>query len=161
MLDIAIEKMWVTPRSRQALAHELSHLHFAQHLGWWNRTKNVPIWFAEGLADWLADTGGEIVSRAEALEAFRSGYHMVPKASGKLRLSPPTLQDLRVSFPMFHMQSRMFVEYLLGRGEEPFKKLITALMKGARFNVAFEEHIGDNLKNVWLDFIHSMDIQTD
>ena len=63
-----------------------------------------------------------------------------------------------MSFPMFHMQSRMFVEYLLGRGEEPFKKFITALMNGARFDVAFEERIGNDLENVWQDFLKSLDI---
>jgi hypothetical protein len=161
--------IWISPLAfafhgqdthQQSLTHELCHLHFAQHLGWWKRTKNIPIWFAEGLAGWLADTGGEIVSRAEALESFRSGRHMVPEAAGKLRLRPPTLQDIGISFPMFHMQSRMFVEYLFGRGEEPLKNLITALMNGARFNVAFEDQIGDKLENVWQEFLHSMNTNT-
>lgn len=157
--------IWISPIAfafhgqdthQQTLTHELSHLHFAQHLGWWRRTKNIPIWFAEGLADWLAGTAGEAVTRTETLEALRSGHRMVPQEAGKLRLRPPTRQDLGMSFPMFHMQSRMFVEYLHGRGEEPFKKLITALMNGERFSVALEEHIGDKLQNVWQDFIQSI-----
>lgn len=165
-----LRDIWVSPKAFafygkdthwQTLAHELSHLHLGQHLGWWHRTKYLPNWFLEGLADWVADTGGEIVSREEALEGFRTGRHLVPATSGKLRLSPPTRQDLGVSWPIFHMQSRIFIEYLLARGEEPFSNFIAAVLGGVRFNIAFEEHFGNNMEIVWQDFINSVDIQAD
>jgi hypothetical protein len=159
--------VWVSPNAlcfygrdthRQTLAHELSHLHLGQHLGWFNRVKNVPVWFSEGLADWVADTGHEIVSRAEAMEGFRSGHHLIPDASGNLPL-PRQPRDYGLTWPLFHMQSRMFVEYLVERDEGSFKHLVMSVLSGVLFDAAFKDNFDDSLEGVWQDFVDSLDNQ--
>jgi len=156
--------VWVSPKAfaffgkdthRQTLAHELSHLHLGQHLGWFRRIKGVPAWFAEGLANWVADTGDEIVSRSEALEGFISGRHFVPDATGNLPL-PRTAADYGVSWPMFHLQSRLFIEYLHDRNENAFGRFVSAVIAGDNFSAAFAEHFGLNLDAAWQDFMKSL-----
>ena len=159
--------IWVSPKAfvfwgedthRQTLAHELSHLHLGQHLGWWRRTKNVPAWFGEGLADWVADMFGDGPSREKALEGFFTGYHLVPDASGRLPF-PKRPWDYGLTGPMLHMQSRMFVDYLRARDEESFKEFVAAVVLGVPFDVAFREHFGDSLGGVWHDFLDALKTQ--
>jgi hypothetical protein len=40
------------------ILHELSHLHMKQHLGFWAERVNIPVWFKEGLADYVCDCAG-------------------------------------------------------------------------------------------------------
>ena len=153
--------VWVSPRAfdffgkdthRQTLVHELSHLHLGQHLGWLGRTQRVPTWFVEGLADWVAGTGDEIVSRSEALEGFVSGHHFVPDATGRLPL-PKVAKDYGLRWPMFHLQSRIFIEHLRDRDEQAFEGFVGAVVDGDSFDVAFTDHFGDNLEIVWQEFM--------
>jgi hypothetical protein len=157
--------IWVSPKAlsfhgedthRETLAHELSHLHLGQKLGWWHRTKGVPSWFQEGLADWVADTGDEQVSRREAREAILSGRCFVPDASGHLPF-PKLPREYGLTWPMFHMQSRMFVEYLRSRDAEGFRGFVTAVVRGTRFETAFIENFRAELGDVWKDFLHSIE----
>jgi hypothetical protein len=143
---------------RETLAHELSHLHLGQKLGWLRRTKNLPSWFQEGLADWVADTGDEQVSRREARAAIVSGRSFVPEESGHLPL-PKTPQDHGLRWPMFHTQSRMFVEYLRSRDSDAFEGFVAAVVHGERFEIAFQEHYRAGLRDVWQDFRESMNIR--
>jgi len=157
--------IWVSPLAfdfrgtdthRQTVTHELSHLHMTQQLGLRTIVGTVPTWFVEGLADWVADTGGEIVTHQDALEAFASGNHFVPDAKGRF-LFPRTAKHYGISWPMLHRQSRMFVEYLHDRAGGSFEDFVAAVGKGKRFDVAFLEHYRDSLDNVWNDFLESLD----
>lgn len=156
--------IWVSPLAfdfrgsdthRQTITHELSHLHMTQQLGLRAIMGAVPTWFAEGLADWVADTGGEIISHQDALEAFASGHHFVPDARGRF-LFPRTAKHYGIPWPMLHRQSRMFVEYLHDRAGGSFGDFVAAVGKGERFDVAFLEHYGASLDDVWNDFLESL-----
>jgi hypothetical protein len=140
---------------RQSITHELSHLHMTQQLGPRSIVGTVPTWFAEGLADWVADTGSEIISRQAALDAFAAGNHFVPDARGRFLL-PRTAKHYGVSWPMLHRQSRMFVEYLHDRAGKSFTDFVVAVGKGARFDVAFRDHFGYSLAKVWQEFLESL-----
>jgi hypothetical protein len=157
--------IWISPLAfeffgrdthRQTIIHELSHLHLDQHLGWWQRMRGVPWWFQEGLADWVADTGEEIVSRHDAVESLRYGHHFVPETTGRLSFfrSP---QEYGLTWPMFHRQSRMFVEYLLERDGRAFKGFLKSLIGGARFDLSFRRHYGRDLEVVWRDFLENLE----
>ena len=160
-----LRDIWISPTAfsfhgedthRETLTHELSHLHLGQMLGWWHRTKEVPSWFQEGLADWVADTGDEQVSQCEVREAILSGHGIVLDESGHLPF--PTRPDTDgMAWPMFHMQSRMFVEHLRSRDATAFRKFVAAVVRGAGFNSAFNDSFGAGLSDVWKDFLQSMD----
>jgi hypothetical protein len=156
--------VWLSPKSFDfhgkdthisSLTHELSHLHLGQHLGWIHRNRHIPKWFYEGLADWVAGTGDEIVSRSQALEALVSGRKLVPDAMGRLPL-PKGALDYGLSWPMFHMQSRLFVEYLSGSDHASFAHFVAALLDGDRFDVAFTKHFRDDLETVWARFLDGL-----
>lgn len=160
-----LRDIWISPKAfafhgedthRGTLAHELSHLHLGQRLGWWRRIKEVPSWFQEGLADWVADTGDEQVSRREAREAILRGDGIVLEESGHLPF--PTRPDsYGMTWPMFHMQSRLFVEYLRARDANAFRGFVAAVMQGVEFKSAFTDHFGAGLPDVWKDFVRSTD----
>ena len=160
--------IWVSPIAfafygkdthQQTVTHELSHLHISQYLGYWHRVKYIPAWFSEGLANWVADTGDERVSRQEAREGFFTGKHLVPDAAGR-SFYPKQPRDYNLTWPIFHLQSRMFVEYLHAREKESFKRFVGAILGGAHFDIAFRNHFGDDLANVWLDFLDSLEVQS-
>ena len=155
--------IWISPKAfafhgqdthRKAVTHELSHLHLGQMLGWWHRTREVPSWFQEGLADWVANTG-ELVSRREAREAIVSGHSIALDESGHLPF-PKRPESYGMTWPMFHAQSRMFVEYLRSRDADAFARFVAAVVRGARFRSGFIDNFGKSLPDVWEDFLRSM-----
>ncbi|MBI4729577.1 MAG: hypothetical protein HY775_08790 [Acidobacteria bacterium] len=157
--------VWVSPKAfsfhgrdthREALTHELSHLHLGQKVGWWHRTKEIPSWFQEGLADWVAGTGDEQVSWREAREAILAGRSLELDESGRLPF-PKRPETYGMAWPMFHMQARMFVEYLRSRDAHAFEGFVMAVVGGARFRSAFEDAFGEDLSAVWGDFVQSLE----
>jgi len=158
---VLIWDVWLSPRAfdfygrdthRQSIAHELSHLHVSQYLGLWGRRGHLPTWFSEGLADQVADTGEERVSLRETLDAFAAGRHLVPDAGGS-SLRPRRAEDYGLSWPLLHRQSRMFVEYLAARREAALPRFVAAVLRGAPFEAAFDEHFGGSLDTVWAGFL--------
>jgi hypothetical protein len=159
--------IWVSPKAfsfhgrdthRETVAHELSHLHLGQMVGWWHRTKEIPSWFQEGLADWVADTGDEQVSRREAREAVIRGHIIEVDESGHLPF-PKRPDAYGMTWPMFHMQSRMFVEYLRSRDARKFEGFVTAVVRGGQFRAAFQNAFDESLSDVWEDFVEAMKAQ--
>jgi hypothetical protein len=157
--------IWISPKAfsfhgqdthREALTHELSHLHLGQMLGWWHNTKEVPSWFGEGLADWVANTGNELVSRRQAREAIVSGRSIELDESGHLPF-PKRPESYGMAWPMFHAQSRLFVEYLRSRDSNAFAGFVGAVVRGAQFKSAFNDNFGESLSHVWKDFLLSME----
>jgi len=155
--------IWVSPLAfeffgqdtgKPTLAHELAHLHLRQHLGLGGRLRPIPSWFEEGVGDWIAGTGFERVSRDEAVEAFRRGERLVPDALGR-PLIPRRPSDYGLTWPVFHAQSRMFVEHLHSTREESFAVLVRSVLAGDRFDVAFREAFGRSLEDEWQVFVES------
>ena len=156
--------IWISPLSfsfrgadthRNALMHELSHLHLGQMLGWWRRTTEIPSWFQEGLADWGADTGDRQVSRDEASAAIWRGHCIMLDSSGRLPF-PRRPESYGMTWPMFHMQSRMFVEYLRSRDANAFAGFVAAIVRRADFEPAFNDSFGKDLSVIWRDFAESI-----
>ena len=156
--------IWVSPKAfeffgldtgKATLAHELVHLHFGQHLGLGGRLRPTPSWFEEGVADWIAGTGFERMSRDEAVAAYRSGTRLVPDALGR-PLIPRRPPDYGLTWPVFHAQSRMFVEHLHSTREESFAVLVRSIQAGTRFDVAFREAFGRSLEDEWQGFVESI-----
>jgi len=160
-----LRDIWISPKAfsfhgrdthRQTLTHELSHLHLGQRLGWRRKTKYVPSWFQEGLANWIAGSGDELVSPREACRAILSGHRIVLDESGYLPFPRPP-ESYGMTWPMFCVQSRMFVEYLRLRNIAAFNDLIAVVVHGARFKSAFKSTFGVSLAAAWQDFLKALE----
>ena len=156
--------IWVSPLAfefhgldtgKATLVHELVHLHFGQHAGLGGRLRPMPSWFQEGVADWIAGTGFERMSRDAAVAAYRSGECLVPDALGR-PLFPRRASDYGLAWPVFHAQSRMFIEYLHSAREESFAALVRSILAGTRFDVAFQDAFGRSLEDEWHGFVESV-----
>lgn len=157
-----LRDVWISPLAfefrgfdthESALSHELSHLHLGQYLGWFERTRKIPTWFSEGLADVASGTGFEIVSRAEGLRGLAQGPRFEPDGKGRW-LWPRPLTGYGLSPPGLHSQARLFVEYLAA--DERFPQFVVALSSGEPFESAFREHLGRPLESAWRDFLRDL-----
>jgi hypothetical protein len=152
--------VWVSPLAfrfegqdthRETLTHELSHLHLKQHLGWLGNVAGLPAWFREGLADQVAGTGHERVSRAAALAALRAGPRLDPELSGGPR-------EHGLSWPMFHGQARLFTEHLRARDPHTFRSFLAAVLDGEPFARATRDHLGATLPQLWSEYLADLQV---
>lgn len=157
--------VYITPRAfnfegldthQETLVHELSHLHLTQALGISSIFGNIPFWFGEGLADNVANTGGEFVSDSMAINAFQIGNSFIPDEKGRFLVSIP---DWGRRWPMFKKQSKMFVRYLQINYPESFRNLLIAIYDGDSFSKSFSELFGKNVMEMWQEFVGNITIQ--
>ena len=140
----------------QSLLHELSHTHISQHLSFIHRVRKIPTWFNEGLADWVSGTGAERISRDEAVAAIRAGRSLVPDDTGQFPV-PKSPADYGLSWPMLHVQSLMFVEYLAERDRGRFNAFMEELLDGRDFGPAFNEQFGAAPAVLWKEYTGSLE----
>lgn len=138
------------------LIHELSHLQLSQYLGRWNYQLNVPSWFAEGLASYVSGgAGAENATRADAIQAIKSGVSIVPNGSGSL-LFPKTASDFGLEPHMFYRQSSMYVEWLHDTDEVRFKQLLVSLHADNTVEQAMFESYGFSVADGWQRFVQEI-----
>jgi len=137
---------------RESLMHELSHLHLSQRLGFLKR-RRIPSWFTEGLANIIAGSGGEGISKDMAVQSIREGRHLIiPERRGFLNRMPKTIQEAGITGPMYHKQNKMFVNYINSLNPEAFKKLVLAVQKGEAFSESFLTYIETSPEEMWSRF---------
>jgi hypothetical protein len=139
------------------LAHELTHCAMYQAAGD-DRTwmfKEIPMWFAEGLADVAADRGHRY---GGIEELWRYYQEKLPGSGGGIpgRMRPSRYpvalpgDPIVDPGPIYQEQSEIVygaayhaVEFLVRRyGDERVKRLLGLMGKGFRFPTAFKEAIG-------------------
>lgn len=153
-------RVYLSPRLFQSpaqvagiLAHELSHAHFMQYLATDRGPPDIPAWFREGFAVWLAGgAGAERVTPAQAVQAIRRGdgppldkrwqTDNLPRVSGRRPPSPH----------MFYRQSALFVEYLRHLDPRRFDLFVASLLDGIPFEQAFPESYGHSAEYMWKRF---------
>ena len=136
----------------ESLTHELSHLHFGQHLSWLHRARSLPTWFSEGMADRVAGTGFEIFSRRDGLAALVSGRRFEPDLAGRLPVRRrPT--DYGVPAPLLLSQSGLFVEYLESTDATALERLVGAVLAGEAFEGAFRDSYHRPVAELWNQFL--------
>jgi hypothetical protein len=155
--------IWVSPKALdfsgrdtalETLAHELAHLHLVQHIGWLGRTRQVPAWFGEGLADFASGTGYDVMQEQEALSRIRAGRVLRPDEKGHLPF-PKRPSDYGLTWPEFHAQSRMLVEHLNNGRSHVFSAFLSDIMSGRSFGVAFRDRFGVSPQEEWITFLSS------
>jgi len=137
---------------RESLMHELSHLHLSQRLGFLKR-RRIPSWFTEGLANIIAGSGGEGISKDMAIQSIREGRHLIfPERRGFLDRMPKTIIEAGLTGPMYHKQNKMFVNYINSLNPEAFKKLVLAVQRGEAFSESFLTYIEMSPEEMWKQF---------
>lgn len=140
----------------QSLLHELSHTHISQHLSFFHRVRKIPTWFNEGLADWVAGTGDEQISRGEGIAAIRAGRTMAPDDTGQFP-RPKAPADYGLSWQMLHVQSMMFVEYLALKDREAFDSFLGEVLDGKDFGPSFVRQFGADPFALWQEFTGTLE----
>lgn len=150
------DRVFLSPRCLEwkstegILTHELSHLHFRQHLGT-DYITEIPGWFQEGLAVHVSQGGGaEPVSRQMAIKAITNGNELHPEPNGNA--IPRMAADHGLKHHMFYRQSAMFIEYLEKESQVQFEAFLSMLFAGNPFGESFEHCFGATPKERWDDF---------
>ncbi|MBT8379919.1 MAG: hypothetical protein KJN64_11900 [Ignavibacteria bacterium] len=136
---------------KETLKHELSHLHFQQRLGFIER-RELPVWFSEGFADYVAGSGGEGIEESDAINFILSGKHFIPEKEGSLFGSVGSALN-GLSGPMFHQQVKMFVAYIINSDSLKFKSFIMKIREGGSFSETFNTIMGYKIKDKWANFL--------
>ncbi len=140
---------------RGTILHELSHLHLQQHLGFINNRVKIPIWFHEGLANFVCDCAGESISDQEAIKAIKNGYHFLPNDCGNLfKLKGPSYYG--IDYPMFHKQTKLFVTYMNHYNNLAFNDFLLAIQSGKSFSESFKKYYKTDINEFWNQFINHL-----
>ena len=133
------------------LTHELVHLYFQQKLLAAKRPPTLPMWFEEGLAEFVSGGSAMVmVSEQDAIRAILAGNHFFSDAAG--RLEHPERCKYGVESHMFYRQAEMFVAYLQSLEGTKFRSLILALADGDDFDISWQSHLGIPLHDAWRQF---------
>ena len=136
---------------KETLAHELSHLHFQQRLGFIDRRK-LPVWFSEGFADYVAGSGGEGIEKSDAINFILSGKHFIPEEEGDIFGTVSGAAN-GLSGPMFHQQVKMFVTYIIESDSLKFKSFVLKIQEGEPFNEFFNKIMETSIRENWENFL--------
>lgn len=136
------------------LAHEMSHVHLAQHLGS-VKMISLPRWFMEGLATWASDGGGGPVYEPNVRHAIRHGRHFEPIAWQPWwrPFQPP---PKGMSWPVYYSQTRMFVRFMHESDPAAFRRLLERLGAREAFPDAIATAYGRPLDALWREFLASL-----
>ena len=146
---------------RDALAelttHELTHYLFYTHLGEKAHLENIPLWFREGVATFVADGGADytavrdvadLMSIAEK-EAYLSGATNPWFASNNPR---DALTSKGTANWMLYRVGASFVHYLHDTQPVRFDKLIELLLSGTELSKAVALAYGQNIEGLRNEF---------
>ena len=141
----------------ETLIHELSHLHFQQRLGFFERRK-LPVWFNEGFADYVAGSGGEGIEDSEAIDFILSGNHFILEEEGEIFGSFNSALN-GLSGPMFHKQAKMFVTYIIESDSLKFKSFVRKIQTGESFSETFNNVLGSRIQFKWVQFLEQLSVE--
>ena len=137
---------------QRILVHELSHVLLRQWIGSW-RFHQLPIWFREGLATWVADGGGAgSVTEAQTILALRAGNSFTPnlKEGMIFRNDAP---HWNLSHQMFYRQASLFIDFLARQYSARWQQLLNIIHQGASFPDAYNGAFDQGLEDLWLQFL--------
>ena len=141
----------------ETLIHELSHLHFQQRLGFFERRK-LPVWFNEGFADYVAGSWGEGIEDSDAINLILSGNHFIPEEEGEIFGSFNSALN-GLSGPMFHKQAKMFVTYIIELDSLKFNSFLREIQNGESFNESFNNIMDSGIQYKWVQFLEQLNVE--
>lgn len=138
-------------------AHELTHYLFYTHLGERAHLENVPLWFREGVAVFVANGGAEYTR-------LQGVAHMMTSEEKTGYLSGDTSFWFSSNDPrdavakngtanwLLYRVGALFVHYLHDSHPAKFDELISLLLSGVQFDVAMKKSYGKDTQLLLAEF---------
>lgn len=143
-------------KTQGILTHELSHIQLSQTLGVIKFNRNLPRWFREGLAIYVANGGGATrATEAEAIEKIVEGKHFMPEVKGSL-LNIKLAATTELEPKIFYRQSGMFVQFLARDYPGQFETMLKGLQEGKDFQSQFLESFKNNVSEKLKSYIATL-----
>ncbi len=138
-------------------SHELTHYLFYTHLGDKTHVDNVPLWFREGIAVFVANGGAEFTKdqqvfdliSSEEREAFLSGKIDFWFASKDPR--DAVAKNGAANWLLYRVGA-LFVHQMRDSNPAGFDTLIQLLLSGTEFNEAVKDSYGKNVESLLAEF---------
>lgn len=155
-------KLFLSPRAfsqgsiTRLLDHELTHHLFNSYLGEKSHIENIPLWFREGIAVYVAN-GGESFTRNKRL------FYLMNKDEISAVLNKEVERWFQTSNPSAAVKkgvvnrslyriSAMVVHFMQIKNPAQFNLLMQALISGKKFNVAVQESYGADFEELYDEF---------
>ncbi len=126
---------------KRLTAHELTHYLFYTHLGEKSHIEGVPLWFREGIAEFVANGGANYTESSQVFELMTQGEREA-FLSGKLNYwfftknaADAVTKDGVVNWMLYRIGA-MFVHFIHDSNPQKFDKLIELLLSGIEFSEA-------------------------
>ncbi|MFZ6731814.1 hypothetical protein ACO0LG_07820 [Undibacterium sp. Ji42W] len=146
--------------------HELTHYIFYTHLGEKASVENIPLWFREGLAVFVANGGAAYTDEKDVFhqfsleekQRFQSGsidYWFHSKDAGDA-----VSKAGRANWILYRV-SALFVHYLHDSQPANFEKLISLLFSGTEFSRAVELSYKRTIESLLVEFQQKLSLVSD
>ncbi|WP_298532244.1 hypothetical protein [uncultured Algibacter sp.] len=129
-------------RTEKLLTHELTHFLFYSHLGESEHIKNIPLWFREGYADFVAN-GGKYYTKKTKVSGLMTSDEQELFLSGKVDYwfntnNPRDAVNNGVINWKNYRIGTLFVSFMYDLSPTKFNILINKILAGQNFKTAFE-----------------------
>jgi hypothetical protein len=144
-------------RLAELTTHELTHYLFYTHLGEKAHVENIPLWFREAIAVFVANGGADYTKggnllnliSSEEKQAFLSGKVDFWFASSDPR--DAVTKNGTANWLLYRVGT-FFVHFLRDSQPGKFDELIQLLLSGTKFNVALAVTYGKNTETLLREF---------
>ncbi len=142
---------------KRLTTHELTHYLFYTHLGEKAHIEGIPLWFREGVAEFVANGGADYT---EGNEVFGRMTHEEREAylSGKLdywfftkNAADAVTKDGVVNWMLYRVGA-LFVHFIHDSSSQEFGNLIKHLLSGIEFSEALQKSHGKDTDSLLKEF---------
>lgn len=157
------EKLFLSPGAfqgsylRPITLHELTHYLFITHLSDKQHIQNIPLWFREGIAVYVANGNSEYMTRSRYIRlmtnAEKSDFWAGKYDAWFSTADPSSVLAASgaINFELYRIYGYL-VHYLAMQDEGKFKSFIGNLLDGQEFYSALNEMYGKDLAELLTDF---------
>lgn len=143
--------------AQRLTTHELTHYLFYTHLGEKAHIEGIPLWFREGVAEFVANGGGDYTAGKEVLDLM-SNKEREAYLSGKLNFwfftqnaVDAVTKDGVVNWLLYRVGA-LFVHFIHDSSPQQFDKLIKSLLSGIEFSEALQKSYGKDTESLLKEF---------
>jgi len=149
---------------KRLTSHELTHYLFYTYLGRDAHIKGIPLWFREGVAEFVANGGSEYHSGKE-LSSLMSYKEKSAYLSGDLDFWFSTenpadaVTKEGVANWLLYRVGSLFVHFMRNSKPDKFNALIQLLLSGTEFDEALHVTYGQDTESLLTEFTHYLTLK--